>query len=157
MKKCLFAGTFDPFTLGHSEIVDKCATLFDEVHVVVMVNPTKVPYYSRSQRVRMAELATAKYPNVKVASHDGLLVDYLKENDIVYNARGVRDTDDFTYEMDMSRRNEEMYPPMTTIFFPSDPDLSQISSSLVKYSVKKGAPLDKYLCAEVAEYIRKLK
>lgn len=78
MKKCVFAGTFDPPTLGHKDIVQKCLDLFDEVIVAILINPNKKPLFTVEQRLNMLKKVFASYKNVRVLSYDGLTVDLLR-------------------------------------------------------------------------------
>ena len=88
MKKCVFAGTFDPPTIGHQDIVLKCLEIFDEVVVALMINPNKQPLFKTEDRLMLLEKVFSGHPNVKVVAYDGLLVDLLrKENSERYRLR----------------------------------------------------------------------
>ena len=82
MKKCLFAGTFDPPTLGHKDIVLKCLEIFDEVIVAILINPNKRPLFSEEKRLSMLKKVFAAYPRVRVLSYDGLTVNLLKREGV---------------------------------------------------------------------------
>ena len=90
MKKCVFAGTFDPVTKGHDDIIAKCSKLFDEVVVALCINVKKSAMFSVEKRIEMLEAVVKKYKNVKVVYHDGLLVDLMKKENAVYYVRGLR-------------------------------------------------------------------
>lgn len=81
MKKCVFAGTFDPPTIGHQDIVLKCLEIFDEVVVALMINPNKQPLFKTEDRLMLLEKVFSGHPNVKVVAYDGLLVDLLRKED----------------------------------------------------------------------------
>lgn len=149
MKKCVFAGTFDPVTKGHEEIIAKCSSLFDEVIVAICVNVNKTTMFSVEKRLDFLRATCAKYPNVKVLFHEGLLVDLLKAEGAIYNVRGLRNGRDYEYENEMNFVNSELMPEIVTIYIPcSDPNV-QISSSVVRELLKFGKNADRYVPDEI--------
>ena len=154
MKKALFAGTFDPVTIGHEKVIEKISKLFDEVYVSIGVNPSKTPIFSLELRLKMLKLVCQKYSNVKVVYNDGLLVDLMKKENILYNVRGVRNDTDYAYENDMHFLNETLYPGMITLFIPCEKEYVNVSSTAVRNAVQKGEDLDKYLSSPVIEVIK---
>ena len=155
MKKAVFAGTFDPVTIGHEKVIEKASKLFDKLYVSVGVNPEKTPIFSKELRLEMLEKVCKKYNNVEVLFHEGMLVDLMKEKDILYTVRGVRNNTDYTYENQMHFVNKELYPEIVTLFIPCDKELVEISSSIVRNAVKNGEDLTKFLSSEVIEIINK--
>lgn len=95
MRKCVFAGTFDPVTKGHEEVIAKCSAMFDEVIVAICVNVNKTAMFPIEKRLEFLEKTCRKYGNVKVVYHEGLLVDLLKKEGAVYNVRGLRNGKDY--------------------------------------------------------------
>lgn len=128
----VYPGTFDPITLGHLDIVQRAAHLFDKVVVAILHNPTKQPLFSLDERIRLAQMSVANTPHVEVDTFSGLLVDYYQQHDFQAVVRGVRNHTDFDVEIQMSYMNESLHPALHTVFLPTRPDLSFISSSLVK-------------------------
>lgn len=133
---CAVTGTFDPFTLGHRYLVEKGLESFDEVHVVVLINPDKKTELSPEKRVKLIETSVRRLGGrVIVAYYEGLAIDYCKENDIQYIIRGVRNDQDFLYEKEMAEWNKE-HGDVTTILIPAEH--SEISSTLVREKIQKG-------------------
>ena len=118
-KKCVFAGTFDPPTLGHKDIVLKCLTLFDEVIVAVLINPNKAPLFTEEARLAMLRKVFAPYPNVRVLAYDGLTVDLLRREGARFYVRGIRNGTDYDYEAQLNYINMDMYKEMSTVFLPT--------------------------------------
>lgn len=134
---CAVTGTFDPFTLGHEYLVEKALENFDEVHVVVLVNPEKTPMLPAEKRVKLIERSVRKLGGRVVAAHySGLAIDYCKENDIKYIIRGIRDDRDFEYEKSMAEWNYAN-GGVTTMFIPAKD--AELSSTVVREKLKEGA------------------
>ena len=155
MKKCIFAGTFDPPTLGHEDIVLKCLEIFDEVIVAILINPNKKPLFSEEARLAMLRKVFAKYPNVRVLSYDGLTVDLLKREGAKFYVRGIRNGTDYDYEAQLNYINMDMYIEMSTVFLPTRQEYLHISSSLVKDALRFGKNVDKYVPEEIRGDLRK--
>lgn len=153
MKKCVFAGTFDPVTKGHEEIIAKCAGLFDEVIVAICVNVNKTTMFSADERLEFLKKTCAKYKNVKAVYHEGLLVDLLKKEGALYNVRGLRNGRDFEYENEMNFVNSELMPEIVTIYMPCSDLNVQVSSSIVRELLKFGKSVERYVPEEVADLI----
>jgi pantetheine-phosphate adenylyltransferase len=157
MKTCVFAGTFDPLTKGHEFVIRKCIELFDKVVVAVGVNVDKTPMFDLKARVEMIEKTFAHDKRVEVKSFNGMLVDFMKENDIAVNVRGIRDVDDYKYETNMERYNRDMYPQMTTLYIPTPKEMVHISSSAMRNILGLKGQVDEYVPQPVAKYIEDLK
>ena len=156
MKKCVFAGTFDPPTIGHQDIVLKCLEIFDEVVVALMINPNKQPLFKTEDRLMLLEKVFSGHPNVKVVAYDGLLVDLLRKENTKFYVRGIRNGTDYDYENQLNYINCDMYKQMITIFLPTRQNLVHISSSLVKDALGFHKNVDDYVPAEIRGDIRKL-
>ena len=155
MKKCLFAGTFDPPTLGHKDIVLKCLELFDEVIVAILINPNKRPLFSEEARLTMLRKVFAAYKNVRVLAYDGLTVDLLKRENAKFYVRGIRNGTDYDYEAQLNYINMDMYKEMITVFLPTRQEFLHISSSLVKDALKFNKNVDKYIPEEIRGDLKK--
>lgn len=133
MKKMLYAGSFDPITNGHLNLIERASKLCDELVVGVIENKSKVPSFTTEERVDMIESVTLHLPNVKVDSFSGLLAQYVKDHNIQAVVRGLRAATDFEYEMQMAQMNARLYNKnVETIFLMTSPDFSFISSSMMK-------------------------
>ena len=155
MKRCVFAGTFDPPTLGHKDIVLKCLELFDEVIVAILINPNKRPLFSEEARLAMLRKVFAAYKNVRVLAYDGLTVDLLKRENARFYVRGIRNGTDYDYEAQLNYINMDMYKEMITVFLPTRQEFLHISSSLVKDALKFNKNVDKYIPEEIRGDLKK--
>ncbi len=155
MRKAVFAGTFDPVTLGHESVIEKSSKLFDEVTVAICINAEKVTKFPLDIRLEMLNAVCKKYKNVKVVYHDGMLVDYMKENGIVYTVRGVRNGADYEYEHKMHDFNFSLYPEIVTLYIPCNNDLKVVSSTAVRKALDNKEELKGLLSKEVIEIIEK--
>ncbi len=145
MKKCVFAGSFDPFTLGHADIVERCLALFDEVVVAVLCNRQKRTMFTEEERMQMLEAVYRDVPRVRVVLYDGLLVDLLREENTNIYVRGVRDSIDCTYETEILRMNEHLLPQIITVFIPSPSHLLFMSSTFVRNAILFHKPVEEYV------------
>ena len=136
MKKCVFAGSFDPPTSGHKDIIEKCLKIFDEVVVAIMINPKKEPFLSVGEREFLISKLYKDESRVKVVTFDGAAVDLLNRENTPFYVRGVRNTVDFEYENADAFASKKLKDDMITIYIPSEQDKLHISSSLVRSSVK---------------------
>ncbi len=155
MKKAVFAGTFDPLTIGHEKVIEKASKLFDKLYVVIGVNAEKTPIFTKEARLKMLEGVCDKFENVEVLFHEGMLVDFMKKYGVKYTVRGVRNDSDYAYENHMHFVNKDLYPEIVTLFIPCDKELVSVSSTQVRNAVKNGEKLDEYLSKEVIEIIEK--
>ncbi len=149
MKKCVFAGTFDPPTTGHREVIDKCLKIFDEVVVAVMVNARKSPLLTEEERAQLLKKLYANEPRVRVEIFGGAAVDLLKKENTPFYVRGVRNTVDFEYENADRFANEKLMEDIVTIYIPAKQNSVHISSTLVKNSVKFQKDFADYMPAEI--------
>ena len=146
MKRVVCPGSFDPITFGHLDIIERASSIFDEVVIAVMVNQVKKTLFTVEECIAMTEEVTAKYPNVKVDSWSGLLVDYCKKNDISIILKGLRAVTDFDYELQMSQVNLQLQG-VETLFLSTAPAHSFLSSSLVKEIASYGGDVSSYIPA----------
>lgn len=149
MKKCVFAGTFDPPTSGHRAVVDTCLKIFDEVVVAVMVNTKKSPLLSEEQRKILLEKLFCGNPAVKVVIFEGAAVDLLKQENTVFYVRGVRSGIDFEYETVDYYASKKLMPGLVELYIPAEQDKIQVSSTLVKNSIKFKKQLFDYVPEEI--------
>ena len=136
MKTGIFAGSFDPITRGHEDIMLKAMPLFDEIIVAVGVNIDKKSAYSLEDRVKWIKNTFADYPKVKVVTYEGLTVDLCRKMNAKFIIRGLRNTTDFEYESIIAEANKKLNPDIETVFFISDPSLRCISSTVVRDVLK---------------------
>jgi len=144
MEKILFPGSFDPFTLGHADIVRRALGLFDEVVVAVGYNEQKKGWMPVEERVEAIRRLYKDEPRVRVESYTGLTVDFAKERGITAIVRGVRTTADFEYEMQLADVNRRL-TGIETILLPASPQLASLSSSVVRELAHFGHDISAFL------------
>ncbi|MEU9577137.1 MULTISPECIES: pantetheine-phosphate adenylyltransferase [Streptomyces] len=131
MRRAVCPGSFDPITNGHLDIIARASRLYDEVYVAVMINQNKKGLFSVEERIQLIREVTSDCSNVIVESHHGLLVDFCKQRDIPAIVKGLRAVSDFDYELQMAQMNNGL-TGVETLFVPTNPTYSFLSSSLVK-------------------------
>ena len=131
VRSCVCPGSFDPVTNGHLDVIARASKLADEVVVGVLVNKGKKSLFTVDERMEMLREATKDYPNVRVDSFHGLLVDYCRANGIPAIVKGLRAVSDFDYELQMAQMNYSL-SGIETFFVATNPLYSFLSSSLVK-------------------------
>jgi pantetheine-phosphate adenylyltransferase len=114
-KTALYAGSFDPFTKGHQDIIKRALKIYDEITIVIAVSPSKKSFMSKEVRIELLEKLFIDEDKIKVDSTDGLIVDYAKKNDIDCIIRGLRPTGDFEIEFQMASMNRRLYPKKETV------------------------------------------
>ena len=155
-KKCVFAGTFDPPTLGHQAMIEDCLKLFDEVVVAIMVNPKKQPYFSLEQRKEMLRLSFGNETRLRIVDFQGTVAELLeKENTKIY-VRGIRNGVDLDYENANFYASKKLDSDLITVYLPCRQELLHVSSSMVRNSLQFSTPIDEYVSKKVKEYIEKL-
>ena len=156
-RKCVFAGTFDPPTLGHKSVIEECLKIFDEVVVAVLVNPDKSPCFTIQQRMDMLALDCENEPRVRILSFEGTVAELLqKENTKIY-VRGIRNGVDLDYENANFYASKKLDKELTAVYLPCPQELLHISSSMVRNSLKFGTPIEEYVSEKVQAYIRRVK
>lgn len=149
-------GSFDPVTNGHLDIIRRASGLFDEVVVAVVSNPGKQPLFSLDERVEMLEDVLRDVDGAKVASFEGLTVEFCRRVGAAVIVKGLRAVTDFDFEMQMAQMNARM--GVETMFIPTNPAYSYLSASLMKEVVRFGGAVDGLLPAQVEErLVRKLR
>jgi pantetheine-phosphate adenylyltransferase len=150
----LVPGSFDPPTKGHLDVVERCVGLFDRVVVGVVHNPSKSPMFTAQERVALLEECTAEWPNVSVASFEGLLVDYAGAIGAKTVVKGLRAVTDFEYEIQMSQMNRHLSRDIVSLFVATKPEYGYLSSSLVKEVARLGGSVDALVPGPVAEALK---
>lgn len=158
LSKMLYAGTFDPITNGHLDVIKRASGLCDTLIVGVLDNSEKNPAYSVDNRLEMIRKATDGIcSNVEVIAYSGLLADYVNENDINAVVRGLRAAMDFENELRMAQLNARLYKgSVETIFLMTSPEHSFINSSIVKEVFNLGGSIDGLVPDKVYDYMKSL-
>jgi len=132
MVKAVFAGSFDPPTFGHLNIIERAQKLFSEIHVVIAVNKNKSYCFSGEERLEVIQQLVSRWNNVSVHLWDSLIVDYAKKIKADVLIRGVRNDNDFLYEFDLAMMNKSLNPQIETLFLVPDPKFFVLRSSSIK-------------------------
>lgn len=135
-------GSFDPLTLGHVDIIERAARLYDRVVVAVLINPDKRPLFSVEERVAILGEVFAGRGNVSVDAFEGLLVDYARQKQASVIVRGLRSVTDFEYELPMALMNRHLAPDIETTFLMPAAQYTHISSRLIREVFGLGGPID---------------
>ncbi|MBR5934499.1 MAG: pantetheine-phosphate adenylyltransferase [Treponema sp.] len=154
MAKAVFPGSFDPPTFGHLNVIERTISLFDEIDVVVAVNPEKNYLFSAEERVQMLSELTKDYRNVKIHTWHSLIVDYAVQSGATVLLRGIRNATDFAYEFDLSLINHSLNSSIDTIFVPTEQKYVTIKSSSIKELARFGGDVSKMVPELVAEKLR---
>ena len=155
MKRAIYPGSFDPITNGHLDVLKRALKVFDEVIVLVAVNPNKVSKFTEQERIEMIKEATKDLKGVKVDSTVGLSVSYAKEHGATCLIRGLRAVTDFEYEFSLSASNEFIDDSIDMVFFMSHAETSFISSSSIDELYSKGIDISKLVPESVIKMYKK--
>jgi pantetheine-phosphate adenylyltransferase len=158
MKKiALFPGSFDPITVAHIDILKRALPLFDEVVVGIGLNNTKQGFISNEKKEEMLQLVFQHEPKIKVATYEGLTVEYCKQIGAQYMIRGIRSASDFEYEKAISQMNQSMHPDIESVFIISRPGYSAISSTIVRDILRNGGDISQFVPKEITGILLGLK
>jgi pantetheine-phosphate adenylyltransferase len=146
----VYPGSFDPITLGHVDILERAAKLFDRVIVAIGQHPTKPGYFASEERVRLVAASTEHLPSVGVAEFSGLVVEFCRERGASVIVRGLRAIGDFEPEFQMALANRDLAPGIETVFLVPSPDRMFVSSSLVREIASHGGDFARYVAPSVA-------
>ena len=155
MVKAIYAGTFDPITNGHMDIINRSMQFCDKLIIGIGLNPSKKTMFSEEERIKQINVAVDKgvefltSTNIEVASFQGLLVEYAKQIDAKILVRGIRSVSDFEYEINLANINKVLAPGIDTVFLPTSPELAVVSSSMVKEIARLGGDISRFVPAHV--------
>jgi len=153
----MYPGTFDPLTLGHEEIIDRAANLFDHLLVSVAKDSSKSTMFGLDDRLKLVEIISSRYLNVTVSSYDGLTIDFAKSNNINVILRGVRNSSDFNYESQISQMNNSMDKSIESLFFIASDSYKSITSSLVRQVISLNGDYSNFISNDVASHLEKIR
>jgi pantetheine-phosphate adenylyltransferase len=151
----VYAGSFDPATLGHLDLIERASALFDNVIVAIGVHPTKHPLFEADERLHLIQQIASHIPNVTVDSFDGLLIDYCASKSASVIVRGLRVTTDFEYELQIAHANADLRPNIDTIFLPTRTKHGFVSASLVREIASHGGDVSRYAPQVVCDALKK--
>ena len=154
MATAVFPGSFDPVTLGHMDLIERAAKMFDRLVVGVLNNSGKDPLFSMEERVYMLKELVCTNPHIEVKAFDGLLADFVRQEQAQAIVRGLRTASDFEYGLPLAKANHQLNEDADTIFLATAPEHSFVSSSAVKELLRYQADISNMVPAQVERYIR---
>ena len=154
--RALYPGSFDPLTLGHLDLIERAARLFDGVIVAVLQNPGKTPAFSLDQRLQQIHRATHHLQGVEVGSFDGLTVEYARQSGAGVILRGLRAMSDFEFELQIAHTNKSLAPQLETLFLATATAHSFLSNSVVKEVARFGGSVGHMVPTGVAQDLARL-
>ena len=152
MVKAVFAGSFDPPTNGHLDIIKRASKLFNSVDVVVSVNPDKKCLFTQDERLKMVEELIKDFDNVSVHAYQGLIVNYARQVKAKVLVRGIRSSNDFGYEFDLALMNQNLNPDIETVFLQSKEKYAIVKSSSIKELAKFGGDISRMVPPNVKKH-----
>ena len=155
MIKAVFPGSFDPPTNGHLDIIQRASKLFDDVDVVISVNPAKQYMFTEQERLEMLTQLLSEYKNVQIHVWEGLIVNYAKENGAKVLIRGIRSANDFSYEFELAHMNQNLNPQIETMFLPSKEKWGVVKSSSIKELAMFGGDISRMVPPLVVDALKK--
>ena len=153
MLRAIYPGSFDPVTYGHLDIIERAASISDELIVGVLQNKAKTPLFSVEERVTILCEVTKNLKNVRIVPFEGLLIDFAKQMDAKVIVRGLRAITDFEYELQMSQTNRKLNADVETLFLTTSLDYSYLSSTTVKEVASFGGDITQFVPEFVAEKV----
>ena len=156
MTKAIYPGTFDPITRGHEDLVLRAARLFDNVVLAIADSPSKRPFFTLDERVKMAKESLAGHANVEVVGFAGLLMDFLREQNARIILRGLRAVSDFEYEFQMAGMNRKLYPDVETIFLTPGEQYMFVSATMVREIATLGGDVSHFVNPVILPYLRRI-
>ena len=154
MRRAIYPGSFDPVTNGHLDVIQRAATLFDEVVVAVASNEQKRGLFSAEERVALIRGAAGDWPNIRIVSFDGLLVDFAREEGATAVVRGLRAVSDFEFEFQMALMNRKLEPKIETIFLMPAEKYTYLSSRIIKEIARLGGDVSAFVPVSVVTALR---
>ena len=148
-KIAIFPGSFSPLTIGHQSIIERALPLFDKIVISIGINSEKPQYFSIDKRMQWIKDVYNNNPKIDVKKYKGLTVDFCKKENANYILRGLRDSHDFKFERNIAHMNKELNPNIETIFIITPPEISHISSSIIRDIIKNGGDASKFIPKEI--------
>ena len=155
MRRAIYPGSFDPVTNGHLDVIQRASQLFDEVVVAVAFNDTKNPLFTALERVDLLKRVVKNVRNAKVASFDGLLMEFARERNACAVVRGLRAVSDFEFEFQMALMNRKLEPKIETVFLTPKEEYTYLSSRIVKEIARLGGNVAEFVPAIVSRELRR--
>ena len=150
----IYPGTFDPITLGHIDIIQRAAKLFDQVIITLAVNPVKEPMFNSAERKEMIEDAIKGMTNVSVEQYDGLIIELARKRGATVIVRGLRAISDFEFEFQMALMNRHLAKEITTVFLMPNEKYTYLNSTIIRNVASFNGDVNKFVTNLVAEKLK---
>ncbi|GAB1371029.1 pantetheine-phosphate adenylyltransferase [Candidatus Kapaibacterium sp.] len=153
-RKAIYAGTFDPITNGHVDVIERACEMFDKVYVVVAVNSKKTTLFTEGERLEMIKNSLTHLPNVEVTIHHKLTVELAEEKGAIAMVRGIRAVSDFEYEFQIALMNRKLAPNIYTVFLTPHEKYTYLNSSIIREMARYGRDTSDFVPQIVAEKLK---
>ena len=153
MSKVIYPGTFDPITNGHTDLIVRARRIFDEIIVAIAANPSKKPVFTVDERIAMVKQVCEEISGIEVMGFDGLLIDFVKEQNAQVVMRGLRAVSDFEFEFQLASANRRLNPDVETVFLTPSENHTFTSASLVKEIANYGGDVSSFVDPRVNQLL----
>ena len=148
-KIAVFPGSFSPFTIGHQSVLDRALPLFDKIIIAIGINSEKNQYFSIEERMEWIKKVYDNNPKIKVKFYEGLTVDFCERENANFIIRGLRDSHDFKFEKNIAQMNNNLNNKIESVFLMTPPEISHISSTIIRDIIKNGGDVSKFIPKEI--------
>jgi pantetheine-phosphate adenylyltransferase len=148
-KIAVFPGSFSPFTIGHQSVLQKALPIFEKIIIAIGINSEKNQYFSIEERMQWISNIYSNNPKIEAKFYEGLTVDFCKKEGAKFIIRGLRDSHDFKFEKNIAQTNKDLNTDVETIFFITPPEMSHISSTIIRDIIKNGGDVSKFVAKEI--------
>ena len=148
-KIAVFPGSFSPFTIGHQSVIDRALSLFDKIIIAIGINTDKNQYFSIEERMQWIKDVYSNNPKIEVKFYEGLTVDLCKRENANFILRGLRDSHDFKFEKNIAQMNHDLNNKIETVFLITPPEISHISSTIIRDIIKNGGDVSKFIPKQI--------
>jgi pantetheine-phosphate adenylyltransferase len=148
-KIAVFPGSFSPFTIGHQSIIDRALPLFEKIIIGIGINSEKNQYFSIEERMQWIKEVYSNNPKIEIKFYEGLTVDLCKRENASFIIRGLRDSHDFKFEKNIAQMNNDLNNEIETVFLITPPEISHISSTIIRDIIKNGGDVSKFIPKEI--------
>jgi pantetheine-phosphate adenylyltransferase len=148
-KIAIFPGSFSPFTIGHQSVIERALPLFEKIIIGIGINTEKNQYFSIEERMQWIKDVYANNPQIVVKFYEGLTVDFCKRENANFIIRGLRDSHDFKFEKNIAQMNKNLDSSIETVFLITPPEISHISSTIIRDIIKNGGDVSKFIPKEI--------
>jgi pantetheine-phosphate adenylyltransferase len=148
-KIAIFPGSFSPFTIGHQSVIERALPLFEKIIIGIGINTKKNQYFSIEERMQWIKDVYANNPQIVVKFYEGLTVDFCKRENANFIIRGLRDSHDFKFEKNIAQMNKNLDSSIETVFLITPPEISHISSTIIRDIIKNGGDVSKFIPKEI--------